>query len=162
MKSNIRCLISPSALFLTWFVTRNIPANLLHLISLIIYKHRSVIRFGEFLNRCILTKCYYSSFALPLRYWALSSTTPIPCTNKMYTTSDIASYITFHIQTSPCIIWHSNDVCRSNHILKYKVYGQRTLKSTISVPDSHSCYPAFILYTCYVHTDHKYCIKVIN
>ena len=70
MTSNIQYLISHLAVFSMWFVTRNIPTYLLHLISLIIYKHRSVIRFGAFPNRYIVTKCYCSSFAVPLRYSA--------------------------------------------------------------------------------------------
>ena len=131
MTSIIQYLMSHAVVFSTWFVTRNIPTYLPHLISLIIYKHRSVIRFGAFLNRYILTKCYCSSFAVPLRYWAFSSTTRISRINKMYRTSHIFSYITCHIQTSPCIKWQLNDVYRFNNILKYKVYRQRTLKSTI-------------------------------
>ena len=153
MTSNIQYLISHLAVFSMWFVTRNIPTYLLHLISLIIYKHRSVIRFGAFLDRYILTKCYCSSFAVPLRYWAFSSTTRISRINKMYTTSDVFSYITSHIQTCLCIVWHHNNVYRSTHLLQYKVYRQRTLKSTISIPNSNSCYPSTILYTCCVHSD---------
>ena len=134
-------------------MTINIPTYLLHLISLIIYKLRSVIRFGAFQNRYILTKRYCSSFAAPLRYWAFSSTNRISCANKMYPTSHMFSYITSHILTYLWILWHLNDVYRSNNILKYNVYGQWTLKSTISVTNSNSYYAAIILYTCCVHSD---------
>ena len=107
------------------------------------------------LNPCILTKCYCSTFPIPLLYWAFSSTARITCTNKMYTNSDIFSYITCHIQTSPCIICHVNHVYRFNNMLKYKVYRKRTLKTTMSIPNSNSCYPANILYTCCVHSHKK-------
>ena len=71
----------------------------------------------------------------------------------MYTTSDMFLYIISYIPACLCILRHLYELCRSNNILKCKVYRQRILKSIISVPKSNLCYPRIILYTYCAHID---------